>query len=146
MYNAFVHFPCLPVAHEEGEVGFYRDARQNDSTMCIAVGEHLGHQHVGARQVLGGATALAQAAVGHLQPSQLSIQWYAGAHVCVYGLVAVDSTALLLCLCAAKLQVQRWGRLSRCPDCWVHSDAGWEGVQAGWQQDKGSLPGGREGQ
>ena len=60
----------LPVAHEEGEIGFHRDARQDDAAVGIAVGQHLGHQHMGACQVLGGATALTQAAVGHLHNSQ----------------------------------------------------------------------------
>lgn len=61
----------LPVAHEEGEVGFDRDARQDDAAMCITVGQHLGHQHMRACQVLGGAAALAQAAMGHLPRSQI---------------------------------------------------------------------------
>ncbi len=34
--------------------------------MSVTVGEHLGHQDMGAGQVLGGATALAQAAMWHL--------------------------------------------------------------------------------
>jgi len=56
-----------PVAHEESEIGLHRDARQDDAGMGVTVGQHLGHQHMGACQVLGGPTALAQAAMRHLQ-------------------------------------------------------------------------------
>lgn len=71
----------LPVAHEEGEVGLYRDAGQDDSAVCIAVSEHLGHQHMGARQVLGGATTLPQAAMGHLHASHHTVQQWTAAHM-----------------------------------------------------------------
>ncbi len=60
-----------PVAHEEGEVGLHRDAGQDDAAMGVAVGQHLGHQHMRACQVLGGPTALPQAAMRHLQPQLL---------------------------------------------------------------------------
>jgi len=39
--------------------------------MGVTVGQHLGHQHMGACQVLGGPTALPQAAMRHLQPHSL---------------------------------------------------------------------------
>lgn len=60
-----------PVAHEKGEVGLHRDAGQDDAAMGVAVGQHLGHQHMGACQVLGGPTTLSQAAMRHLQPHLL---------------------------------------------------------------------------
>ena len=73
----------LPVAHEEGEVGFDRDTRQDDAAMRITVGQHLGHQDVRARQVLGGAAALTQAAMGHLPRSKwVSLQLFVFLNIC----------------------------------------------------------------
>ena len=83
----------LPVAHEEGEIGFYRDTGQDDAPMCVAVCQHLGHQHMRARQVLWGATTLAQAAMRHLKGNQCSVTLDMCLRLCATG-----AKAMQLCL------------------------------------------------
>ena len=56
----------MPEANEEGEVGLHRDAWHDDAAVGVAVGEGLGHQHMAARQVPWGPTALSQAPMWHL--------------------------------------------------------------------------------
>ena len=69
----------LPEANEEGEVGLRRDAWHDDAAVGVAVGEGLGHQHMAARQVPWGPTALSQAPMRHLHNTviPLLVHWNA---------------------------------------------------------------------